>query len=127
MLSLQVLSLKHGKSLFRWGGAGAPSQCSGKGFSLYLLTCLSRKRVEDPCIYWMNPGPWYLPNDSFWSLDPPVLLLILVAVLVAAIGKGQSTNRHPRAIHRVNSEKTGKKMKCRKNGKNIGKGDITST
>jgi hypothetical protein len=26
VLSLQVLSLKHGKSLFRWGGAGAPSQ-----------------------------------------------------------------------------------------------------
>jgi hypothetical protein len=25
VLSLQVLSLKHGKSLFRWGGAGAPS------------------------------------------------------------------------------------------------------
>ncbi|MFN9900987.1 MAG: hypothetical protein ACK55Z_19850, partial [bacterium] len=25
VLSVQVLSLKHGKSLFRWGGAGAPS------------------------------------------------------------------------------------------------------
>ena len=77
-----------------WGGGvvGRAAHCT---FS----PALPEKRVEDPCIYWMNPGPWYLPNDSFWSLDPPVLLLILVAVLFAAIGKGQSTNRHPRAIH----------------------------
>ncbi len=57
------------------------------------------KRVEDPCIHWTNPGPWLLPNDFSgpWSLDPPVLFLLLVAVLVAVIGKGQSSNRHPRA------------------------------
>jgi hypothetical protein len=43
-------------------------------------------------------GPSLSSMISLWTLDPPVLFLFLVVVLVAAIGKGQSTNRHPRAI-----------------------------
>jgi hypothetical protein len=42
VLSLQVLSLKHGKSLFRWGGAGAPSQhCIGQNESIKLRVWLA--------------------------------------------------------------------------------------
>ena len=80
------------------GGGGGGGSVVGRAAHCTFSPARPGKRVEDPCIYWMNPGPWYRPNDSFWSLDPPVLLLILVVVLVAAIGKGQSTNRHPRAI-----------------------------
>jgi hypothetical protein len=80
------------------GGGGGGDSVVGRAAHCTFSPAFPGKRVEDPCIYWMNPGPWYLPNDSFWSLGPPVILLILVAVLVAAIGKGQSTNRHPRAI-----------------------------
>jgi hypothetical protein len=47
VLSLQVLSLKHGKSLFRWGGAGAPSQQRGR--SAYCLLLLTLQYTKEVC------------------------------------------------------------------------------
>jgi hypothetical protein len=79
-------------------GGGKGWRGGGEGCTLYFLTCLSRERVEDPCIYWTNLGPWSLLDDFSGPWTPLVLFLPLVVVLVAAIGKDQSTNRHPRAI-----------------------------
>jgi hypothetical protein len=60
---------------------------------------LPGKGVEDLLFTRQFLGPILYSMISFWTLDPLALFLFLVVVLVAAIGKGQSTNRHPRAIH----------------------------